>query len=267
MLKRFRIVGLCLMAVFAVSAVGASSAMAEHLEVGKCKSVAAGTGKWEDSNCTKALVGGNFEWETYAEAIAKGANPAFTSTSGEKILTLGSTSIKCKKDKNVGKLTSATKDEVTITFEECTALGGLVSCNSAGSGAGTIVTKKLKSLLVWVKHTAPLEVGLALEPEAGFFTAEITCATVKILVRGSLIGVITPINTMSTMFNLAVKVSGGNQVPSEYEVKEGEVWKKVPDTLECSTNGGTTWAACTEEEVTADKITFTESWEIWAASP
>jgi len=271
--RKYRTLGLAglmaLVAMLAVSAVGASSAMAEHLEIGKCVEKA-GAGSWEDSNCTKALVEGNFAWETYAEAVAKGAKTSFTSSGGEKILKIEgapeSEWIKCATATNAGKLTGATTDEVTITFHKCKTFFGLVACSSGTEPSETIKTEKLTSNLVWVKRTtAPLVVGLDLKPPAGKnFTEEIKCSSVKILVRGSVIGVITPINTMSTTFKLAFEVESGKQKPSEYEETNGT---KVTDTLECSTNGGTSWKPCTEQEITADTITLEEPWEIWASYP
>jgi hypothetical protein len=256
MLKRLRIIGLCLVAIFALSAVGASSAMAEHLEVGKCKSVAK-TGKWEDSNCTKALAEGNFEWE------ALKANVPFTSTSGVKKLISGAGTIECKKDKNVGELTGTMTDTVQITFEECTTLGGLVSCSSSGAGSGVIKTNTLESKLSWLKRAAPMTVGLDLAPKAPAteFTA-FTCLTENIRVGGSVIGAITPLNTMSTKASLELKCSPAGSTKQQYTKDEGE----PTDTLTISVNGGAPGVAC-EEEVTSDQITFSQTVEIWAAFP
>jgi hypothetical protein len=59
--KHLKIMGLCLVAVFAIAAVAASSASALP-EWGKCEAKAGG--KFSDANCTvKAKSGGSFEWK------------------------------------------------------------------------------------------------------------------------------------------------------------------------------------------------------------
>jgi hypothetical protein len=266
MLKRFRIVGLCLVAIFALSAVGASSAMAEHLEVGKCKSVAK-TGKWEDSKCTKALAEGNFEWE----ALPAGAKVPFTSVSGEKKLYAGGTlKITCKKDKNVGELTGPTTDTVQVTFEECTAESGVATCKSIkpgapAGGAGIIITNTLESKLSWLKRAAPMTVGLDLAPPSGTLFTEILCEALGGLIKenvkvgGSVIGEIIPLNTMTTKFELKFECVSGKQ---KYTKDENE----PTDTLTVSLKGGAPVEGC-EEEVTPDKIETTQTVEVWAAFP
>jgi hypothetical protein len=71
-MKRIQIAGLCLLAVFAFSAVAVSTASAKRVWL-LCKPVAAGTGKFTDSEC-KTAGAGNFESEVIpAEGGGQGA--------------------------------------------------------------------------------------------------------------------------------------------------------------------------------------------------
>src|ERR1700694_5205198 len=96
-MKRIRITGLCLVAVFAMSAIGAASASALP-EVGRCVAKA-GTGKFKDAGCTvkagKLTSEKNFEWLKGAASEAE-SSTKFTSSGGEGILeTAIGTKIKC----------------------------------------------------------------------------------------------------------------------------------------------------------------------------
>jgi len=269
--RKYRTLGLAgllaVMAMVVVASVGAAAASAaepEFVQWFTCKSAPGGVGEFETQETCKAgtpeIEGG--AWKRFGKT--------FVSAGGEKILKIEgapeSEWIKCETVENTGELTGSQTDKVTITFKKCKTFFGLVTCTSTGAASGTIVTKDLNSRLVYINHTTK-EVGLDLSPVTGNFTEEITCSSVKILVRGSVIGKITPTNTITTKFSLAFEVEAGKQKPSEYEKEEpagSGTWVKVSDTLECSTNGGTSWKPCTEQEVTPDTITVSEAGEIKA---
>ena len=89
-MKHVKLLGLCLIAVFALTAVAASAAQAEGPEWGRCVKLAKDKGKYKDSNCTelegktngkgvfKAKAKGFYEWEgnanttCYLEPAKKG---------------------------------------------------------------------------------------------------------------------------------------------------------------------------------------------------
>src|SRR6476619_8184474 len=80
-MKRRKILGLALVAVFALGALVAGSASAKP-EIGRCVSVA-GTGKYTNSNCTvkaKPTKTGNFEFK---KGLVKSG---FKATTGEAFL-------------------------------------------------------------------------------------------------------------------------------------------------------------------------------------
>lgn len=107
-MKLVRTVGLCLMAVFALSAMAASSASAADL---LAKAV------------TGNIVGGSF----------------LSSGSLARLITHSGKEIHCKDVTNHGKFLSSTLGDVLIRFLGCTAKEGLtVNCNTTGAGTGEI---------------------------------------------------------------------------------------------------------------------------------
>jgi hypothetical protein len=170
-MRRIKIMGLCLVAVFAVSAMGVSAAQAG--EYGVCKvipetAVHPDEGKWEDKNCTKAAVlpyseavghDGDYEWYPGTGALTepglKGFGPnvastyfSYKSTTGTAVLStpaLGG-KVTCTKSTDVGAITGPTTDTDTVTFIGCETEGK--KCQSAGQAAGKIKTNLLKTDLI-----------------------------------------------------------------------------------------------------------------------
>lgn len=163
-MKRIRIVGLCLVAVFAIS-IAASSASAAPVFY------------------TKAGIG---------EVVNK---VNFTGTLGVAFLEGQSgTKISCAGGTATGEVTGPTtaKNNIT-TFTGCETSG--LKCES-GATEGVIVTKVLQGTLGGITATLP---GLRLFSEAegkGGKLAEFSCAggAVPVLVRGSVIGSLSGAN-------------------------------------------------------------------------
>jgi hypothetical protein len=158
-MKRMRMMGLLIVAVFALS-VAASSATASPVFY------------------TKAAIG-----ETAAAV-------PFTGTLGSAFLEPASkTKITCTGGSAVGEATSATLTKGNLTkFTGCET-GGL-KCNSTGKGEGQIDTVILEGKLGAITSALP---GIRLFPEVGgpgAVLAEFTCGggAVKIVVKGSVIG-------------------------------------------------------------------------------
>lgn len=192
-MRHLRIIGLALVAVFAVTAFAASSASALP-EWGKCEAKAGG--KYLDSNCTKKGTlknPGSFEWK-------KGASLAPVSFSGHNegsggVLTTGLNechggtdegkrvprktcteaggtvsesgeghiSVECAAETNTGVSEGAKKiSKVHVTFTGCN-LGGSIPCNSEGAPEGEIHTNELKGELGYISKAAH-EVAVKLEP-------------------------------------------------------------------------------------------------------
>jgi len=157
-MKRIRIVGLCLVAVFALSAVAASSASAFLLHTYKecAKAVKVGKtypGHFTSKECTlasKVETGGKYE-------LVNPTGKEFTSKS--KVSTLyvyipaveaeplngGAVAgkVTCKTSAGTGKYTSEMLSESVITFKTCTSEGK--KCTSAGAPVGDIITFPLST--------------------------------------------------------------------------------------------------------------------------
>ncbi|MBA3809375.1 MAG: hypothetical protein H0X28_13435 [Solirubrobacterales bacterium] len=156
----------------------------------------------------------------------------FTTTSGAGTLeTAGGTKVKCTSDSTEGgEVTGEKTDKVkAVIFKGCESSG--FKCNTSGAAAGEIKTNELESTLGYINKTTKT-VGIDLQPKGGgnFATFECT-AFVKVTVKGSIIGTITPINTETTKYKLVFKQTKGKQ---ETQNLEGA----AKDTLESSVNGG-----------------------------
>jgi hypothetical protein len=202
--RRLRIIGLCLAAVFAIAAVTASSASAKKPEWGKC--VAQAGGKYLDGNCQTKGKGGSFEWKKGATLpnvpftghnegsggvlytglnICEGNGKAYRipkakceaegyewTESGEgEFLT-----VECLAETNTGEASGKNKIlNVHVKFTGCTAFGGALPCQNKGAAVGEINTQALKGELGYVEEGKA--VGVRLEPNVkkGAF-AEFECA-------------------------------------------------------------------------------------------
>jgi hypothetical protein len=193
--RHVRMLGLCLVAVFAVAAIAATSASALP-EWGQCVEKAGG--KYSESNCiTKAKVGkGTFEFKKGPEI----ANKKFTGEGGEGILNgkfeacvRGNEDAACSKEQiekeeplsleisvtctNEHALgeASGTKEakNIIVTFHGCKALGSLPCSNTPTEGE--VQVNQLKGKLGYISK-AKKEVGVDLNPaKAKGDFAQFTC--------------------------------------------------------------------------------------------
>jgi hypothetical protein len=197
-MRRFKIVGLCLIAVFAVTAFASSAASAALPEFKVCaKAVKVGkttpTGEFSDKSCTVKAAGGKYLLES-----GLGKKTAIKTKSKAAILeTPGAGTVECKSSKSGGN-TAGTKEEtgVIVEFKTCTSIGK--KCNSPGAKAGTIKTNALHGVLGYLSKS-PLKVGIALSPEkSGAFDAEFNCEGLGVQTFGTVIGQVTgDINVIS----------------------------------------------------------------------
>ena len=216
-MKRFKIVGLCLVAVFALSAVMASGASAGQF--GKCvkaeKVGKAYTGQFTDKYCSvlsSPVNTGKYKWEGY-----KGAAIKTFSEGGESKLKGAAGEIVCKHGTDTGEILNATENREVFTFYECSLKPFELPCKNAeveieeGKGksakkvkVGVIVTYKLKTKLLDHGEKGPSggepkvgEVWNVISPEGenpsfvgpGFWLAAFECGPVPFAVTGSVSGV------------------------------------------------------------------------------
>jgi hypothetical protein len=247
--------GLCLVAAFALTVIGASTASALP-EIGRCVPQA-GTGKYKDANCTKKA--GSLASEKQFE-FKKGpleGKTGFTSAGGEGILeTANGTKIVCTTQSATGKYkrtpTSGTTKEVEgviASFQGCGIPALEAKCQS-GATEGVINTFSLKGPLGYIsgeKTTTPV-VGQMLTPtKAKGLFAEFKCLGGSITVRvkgkeGAVEGktggncIIAPVknaNEMSMTATQEYSGVGGKQVPQHFQLSTSKFCN-----LESNTNGG-----------------------------
>ena len=238
-MTRIRIVGLSLLAVFAVSAAFVSSASAAMMpEYKVCtKAVPKESGKWNTKTCTGESKGGKKEggyeltaWNTGKKTSFKGTNGKSTLYSYIKGFGVVGT-VTCAKAKNVGQITGPDSGEVVVTFEKCTSSGE--TCTSAGAPkAGDIVTFKLNTLNILVN---PTEVATRVEGAGpGGKSAEFKCGAEEISTTGNADGELKgDVNVVSKSSSqvFAVNAGGEQVINAEEGGTEGE------DTLDTTVVG------------------------------
>jgi hypothetical protein len=199
-MKRIRIAGLCLVAMFAMSAVASASASAETPEYTykTCtKASPKESGKYNNKTCTIESKGGKKEGDYELTEWNKGKKVTFTGKNGESTLdsyipesesepwTGGEVvgKIVCKSGKSKGELTGPKTSTVTVEFKSCSTEGK--KCASAGEKAGTIKTFPLTSTLV----AGTSGESLSLVEGTSGTSAEFNCEGLEVVTTGDLNGV------------------------------------------------------------------------------
>ncbi len=237
-MKSIKLVGLCLVAVLAMSAIVAASASAVVPERGKC---ATGT-EFENKGCTVSGAKNKFKW-------VPNVKTAFTATSGAATLRSFTPEgaelpgVECVKSKSKGDFLGPKGSEFTITFEKCTSTKE--NCTGgAKAKAGQIVTNKLEGTLGFV---SPGVVGEDVKAVGGGVLASFKCGANTVETDGSVVGEIGSgvYNTAAATETLTLKEAGGKQVPTKLE-------GQPEDTLKSEINGlgAGTFPFATTESVT-----------------
>jgi hypothetical protein len=225
-MKRIRIVWLCLVASFAMSAITASNASAAKPEY-----------------ITKS---GKFPVN-------------FTSASGAATLeTLGGTKLTCSSDTDTGTLTGAkTLAKVIVKFKGCKESVFDAECKTKGAAAGEIVTNELSGEIGYIKKATPTEVGLMLAPTTAPLFVEYNClgGLVEIKLRNLIESKALPLNKKQATGELIYTQKAGMQTLNKLEGQTGE------SLVEISIGGGAFEGMGIE---TTDKITFAEEVELSA---
>jgi hypothetical protein len=204
-MKSIKIMGLCLVAAFAMSALATASASA---------------------------VGPVF--------LFSGSKKEFSSKSGkgELVQKASATSeengsvVKCESDTDLGEIEGATDtDKVTnvlVVFAGCTAtvLAKTFTCTTTGQASGVIKTNQLEGQLGYINESEKT-VGLVLKPKSpATLFAEFNCTrtgeTISIKVKGEIIGEITPVNKL---------VEPGGSFILGYTPNATKKWLQVPNEL------------------------------------
>jgi hypothetical protein len=233
-MRRIRIVGLCLVAVFAIGAVTATgaSAFGEPPEVGRC--LAKAGGDWKNSGCSvpSTATEKKFEWYPAYKANKHGEEKLavklkFTSKFKEGALiqleTVKEEKIICKGQTSSGEVTGPkTNIANNILFTGCefTEVG---VCENTGT-AGQIKVNDLNGTLGFQTETGEQKkwkVANLFKPKTGSIFAEFTCAGVPVVVKSNteaLGGVMNPITANAMKLSATVKFTAtkGKQKPEKF---------------------------------------------------
>ena len=207
-MRHVRMLGLCLVAVFAVAAIAATSASALP-EWGKCEAKAGG--KYSDANCTKKASKkspGEFEWKkateftenergfrgneviphkgllttTFIKCSGGKQEPGSCASHGEEEVTFP-IEVECQREFHTGKV-KGTKEvaNVLVAFASCVVFGSIPCSNTPIEGE--IDTNPLKGSLGYINKPNK-EVGVLLTPETkhGSF-AQFSCGGIITTVVG-----------------------------------------------------------------------------------
>jgi len=247
-MKRFRIVGLCLAAIFALTALVATGASAETPpEVGRCLKLAGG--KWKDGGCKVKSLPGEEKFEWYAAFVGGVPNtergtPKLKYTSASKpetIIQLESVSgavIKATSQSATGEVTGAkTNIANNIDFKGVEFKGfKCTSTKPAGSGEGDVKVNDLNGNIGIEKKgetTAKDKAANRFVPKSGTTFTEFSCNVIPIIVRGAVLNPLTSNAMKGFPTPVTVKFTGakGKQKPSKFVGGPEE-------TLESSIEGG-----------------------------
>ena len=216
-MKRIRIVGLCILAACAMTAVVASAAQAAP-EYKACLKLKKAEGKYSNSTCTKVESKGKGKYE-----LGSATGVTYTSKTGEAVLStpdLGG-KVTCEKSKDKGKITGPTTDEDQVTFEKCTTEGKKCSSKGeTGKKAGTVVTAELETKLV-EKEGKPAVEYVSKSGVEGY-QAEFDCEGLLIRTKGYTIGVITSPEEGVYSLKTDVKFAGEENLLTEVSIDGGK---------------------------------------------
>ena len=216
-MRRMRILGLCAIALLAITAAAAASASAEPSgEFGFC--VKKTGGKYANSGCTKIEAGkSGYEWQPLTSPVSiSGKTPA---TVPPVLETLKGTKIKCAKATETGEIANAHElGNVVATFEGCETGG--IPCTTEGKASGTVVTVPLSGVTGVEKKgtTPPINNKMAqeLHPTSGARFTEFVCAGLTSFVEGAVLHPTTS-GKMVTKATEKFLQAKGEQKPSHFE--------------------------------------------------
>jgi len=194
-MKRMRILGLALVAVFAFAALTAGAASAKPTWKACVKTEPANTGNYSDKLCT-TKVGGTGKYEL---VVGIGKGKGFKGKGGEASLHnvipgKGDIKVTCGSFKDSGSVVAPSGvNKVVAVFKKCKSLGA--PCKTEGGKKETIETKSLAGELGYMDK-AHTSAGISLTSEAtpkSGYLAEFECeGLAKVRVHGSVIGVHSP---------------------------------------------------------------------------
>jgi hypothetical protein len=221
-MKRFKITGLCVVAVFAVSLIVSAGASAALPELGRCVKVERKTGEYGYPNCLKLAAGkGSYDWLPGPGALKKFEGTATLSTTLE---TASKVKIACSNGTFNGEFTGTKTETVTVDLINCEDVATKAKCQSNPANEGEIETPQaLEGELGFIVGGEKPLVGLDLKPKSptttlvSYMCGKFPEVSLTGVVEGSVIAPIRKIDRMSEAFTLSYKSTMGKQIPQQFE--------------------------------------------------
>jgi hypothetical protein len=143
---------------------------------------------------------------------------SWTGTSGPGVLKASGVEIACKEGTNSGEMEASKKlGTFLILFTKCSSAITSTECNTSGSPAGLIEVKGTWHIvLTTISGSDEHLIWFLITP----FTTK--CGTVNIETKGTVLGGITPANTLTKVYTLKVETPGGAQEYTTFENDNGE---------------------------------------------
>lgn len=228
-MKVIRVGQICLLAVLALAAFGASSSSAAEYgvralpEAGRCVSTAIGKGVYKGGQCVTVAAPGTGRWEWMP---ASATEQLKFSGSGEesKLTTVGAPTIKCINANITGEWRNPKTATVEVEFQGCQNPQE-VQCQS-GSAKSEIKTLPLEAELGFIKSEEVegkqiAVVGLDLKPQPPLTALAIyNCGsqTETSTLEGSVIGELKPIDKMGLPQKILYRTRvTGEQLPESFQ--------------------------------------------------
>jgi hypothetical protein len=228
-MKVIRVGQICLLAVLALAAFGASSSSAAPYEVralpeaGRCVSTAIGKGVYKGGQCVTVAAPGTGRWEWMP---ANATEKLTFSGSGEesRLTTVGAPTIKCINANITGEWRNPKTATVEIEFQGCQNPQE-VQCQS-GTAKSEIKTLPLEAELGFIKNEEVegkqiAVVGLDLKPQPPLTALAIyNCGsqTETSTLEGSVIGELKPIDKMGLPQKVLYRTRvTGEQLPESFQ--------------------------------------------------
>jgi len=186
--------------------------------LGRCVKVARKTGEYAGAKCLTERHGlGNYDF-----LPGPGAAKKFTAQLGAVTLeTTGAKKITCSAGTGTGEYTGAKTETLTLTLSGCERPATHSACQSVAAASGQIVTNQLEGRLGFIRSGSKAIVGLDLAREGALATFECVSSAPGgkevVTLEGSAIGMVKPIDRMSSHFTDAYTQKAGHQSPEQFE--------------------------------------------------
>jgi hypothetical protein len=188
-MRGWRILGACLVAVFATGVIVTATASAAAPELGQClkKAVPGGAG-YSDSKCNKAVgSAAKYEW---IPGFVAGKNHFTSAGTTATLKTSGGKTVTCTKESSTGifimsgPLADNKHEETQVLFKGCKTSG--FTCTTSGKASGELETNVLIGEVNF-ENAAKKKTDLKLEPAPGTggFFIKFSCLGLKVEVIGN----------------------------------------------------------------------------------